>query len=40
MKAEKKYKELANADFSKMSVDEIKLNITARIKQLEIRLKP
>jgi len=35
-----RYSFLSHADFGKMTVDEIKLNITARIKQLEITLKP
>lgn len=38
--AKQLYDELANADFSKMSTEEIKLNITGRIKYLSIYLNP
>jgi len=38
--AKQKYDELCNVDFSKLSVEQIKLNITERQKYLFIYLKP
>jgi hypothetical protein len=38
--AKEKYDELANSDFSKMSTEQIKLNITGRLKYLNIYLNP
>lgn len=38
--SKEKHDELANSDFSKMSTEQIKLNITGRLKYLNIHLNP
>jgi hypothetical protein len=38
--AKEKYDELVNEDFTKMSAEQIKLNITDRVKYLYIYLNP
>ena len=38
--AKEKYDELTNLDFSKLSTEQIKLNITGRLKYLNLYLNP